>query len=467
MRWRWAGGAALLAMALAGSAPAQDEVEGLFGEACRLFEEAANAKAPDWGPAREKLQEVIAKAPQHFEAHWRLGESFEKETNHDAARDWFVKASDLQPGNALAALKAASGQVRYKKWAEALPYLVRLEGLMATDEAGRLNGDEQDLVSFCLPPAMVEALWNTGKRDEAAKRAEAAIAAEPYFPSLTWFLGQHLEAAGEAAKAKDRYKQGLNQSYDKEKLANLRGNANHRFGLEDHWMDSNARIVAIDRRAAYLELQEPRYGELKNDGKTFVEAQFEFQVDLPHPKALKLKKDARYPWVFSFQMSHEVKPGSINTHVIDVLWHQDNLQDVDVVVRCNASAFSTAMNTQTAGAVKWVEPENLAKGTLKDMTEVYWVDVKNVKPVKKARFAGRLEAFSSSFDGREKGTVEDVTARKAKGEKLPDPPVWQVTHWTIKGKKYTYQFEVKVRAAAAKDRQKDIDLLLRHLKFPA
>lgn len=464
MRIRMVAMAALAA--LAAPAPAQDEVEGLFGEACRLFEEAANSKAPDWGPAREKLQEVIAKAPQHFEAHWRLGESYEKETNFDGAREWFVKASDLRPTHALAALKAAQGLVRYKLWDRALPYLQRLESLMASDEAGRLNDDEQDLVRFCLPAAMVETLWNTGKHDEAAKLAEPAIATEPFFPSLTYYLGQHLEAKDAHDKAKDVYKKGLNQAYDKEKLANLRGNANHRFGLDDHWMDANERIVAIERRAAYLALQEPKYGELKNDGKTFVDAQYEFQVDLPHPKLLKLKKDQRYPWVFSFLLSHEVKAGSINTHVIDVCWHQENLQDVDAILRCNASAFSTVMNTQTAGAVKWVEPENLAKGTLKDLTEVHWTDVKNVKQPKKARFAGRFEGFVYGFEGREKPVVEDVAARKAKGEKLPDPPVWEVTGWVVKGKKFTYQFEIKVRTAAAKDRQKDVDLLLKHLKFP-
>ena len=216
-------------------------------------------------------------------------------------------------------------------------------------------------------------------------------------------------------------------------------------------------------------MQVPKYGEIRNGGTTFFDTLTELQIDLPPAKAMKLKKDQRYPWVFWFAQSHEVaKPGDVNPHVIDVLWHQDDYQDADILVRCFAALFNMNMNFGSGVSAKFDQPEKVAEAYFKDMTTSNFVEVKNGQPPKKTKFGRGLDAYLCTWEGREKAAVENHAKFVSEGQKpKEEPPVWEMHLWAIKGKARTFVVQVQTRPGVWKARQREIDILLKLLKIPS
>jgi hypothetical protein len=483
-------------LALVAPVFAQDggDANALFQTAQNAFNAANNKSGTTWDDARVAIQAVIDADPKHFEAHWLMANAYEREANKGQSHDWFVKCSDLDPVHFLAAWNATTGYSRYQQWDKSLAFLERAEAALAKGERGMPDSGTREeflkVVEFAIPAGRANLYWELGRKDDAYKIAAERITDTPFYPAMGWYLGQQAEAEGSNAKAIEYYKLVFRQweekilpkfkaeATDKDKAEEdckkwwngLVSATNRHFGLDDRSTDSPKRHDYLKRYERWIEMQRPKYGSVDDHPRAhqrFTDSEFELTIDLPHPKLMRLKKDTRYPWVFWFEIEHPpVQPGKINTHVVDVAWHQADLQDVDVMVRINASGFGTSMNLQSGGAVKWVEPENLAEGLLADATRIHYVEVASVKKPRKARF-GRYQGFETSFEGKEAKAVENYESAVAQKTKDPKPPpVWEIHQYVTKGKKHTWTIEFKCLKGQWKERQKDIQLLLKHIVFP-
>lgn len=419
-----------------------------------------------WEEYRELAKAFAAKFPDHFEVRWALAKSFEEESNKGQAHEWYLKASDLDKDHFEAALESGMGHMRYQAKDKAIPFLERALAALPGGKGMPTDEKQVELAKYALPGALVEAFWEQGEahkdqtkgqalKDKAVEIAEKAVTAAPVFPGVLYYLGVSAEEHGDQDRAIAYYVKGAGS-----KVEGVYAQANHKYGIEDRRSESNSRQV-------YLKNTQVKYGEIKNDGMRFVDATKEFTMDKPHPRALKLKKDAKHPWDYWFQVSHESKDAnSVVTHIIDLVRRSSNGFEHDVLVRCFGGAHTLSMNTKTAGAVKWDSAEKVAEGLESDMIKDAWIEVTGHQPVKPAKFGGRLKSYYFTFTGKNKADVELNAKNKADGKRVLEVKPWEIHIWTMKAKKNTFYVQVQGREGMWLKYQKEIQLILRGIKFP-
>ncbi|MHC5020830.1 MAG: tetratricopeptide repeat protein [Planctomycetota bacterium] len=418
-----------------------------------------------WEDYRALAQAFAKKYPDHFDVAWQLAISFEMESNKGQAHEWYQKASNIDPDHFLAALESGMGWMRYQQKEKAIPFLERANKALAGGKGTDGNEDAIKLAKYALPGALVEAFWEQGEshknkkkgqalKDKAIEIAKDAIKAQPAFPGIYYYLGVWSEEQDDREMAINYYMAGL-----KQKVEGVYAQANHKYGIEDRRREANQRQV-------YLKGTQVKYGEIKNDGMRFYDAEKDVSVDKPHPKILKLKKGAKHPWDFWFAVSHEVSGNSVNTHIIDVVRRSSNGFDHDVMIRVSGGAHTLNLNTQSGGSVKWDNAEKVAEALETDAVKGQWVDVTNHKKVRKATFGRGMKGFSFSFTGKQKGAVDNYKSNKAAGKRVLEPPVWDVHWWVVKGKKNMFHVLVLTREGMWKKHQKEIQVLLHGIKWP-
>lgn len=432
-----AAGAAVLAGAWLPRAGAQD---GTLGPA-EIQEKAHEGKrlANDGkrDAARACWAEVLKADPKHFQAAYWTAESHLNDSNPNAAMPFFAQASDIDPTHFMAAFHAGMSFRRYQQPDKALAYLTRANTAFEKANGLPASPDEVKAFPFLLQVALVEVLHAKGDDAATEAAARAAIAKYPTCKPVYYFLGALADKREDVLGAVQLYKQCVQTKIEQEFAKYF-----HFFALDDQHNEAAL-------RHNFLEETRPKYGELK--GSKFLDGEKELSVELP-PKAKA--------WHFLFPEHAPLKAGSIEPHVITVGRISNRRHEVKITIQgAGANVDMTLNNTGTK--VKISETENFAEAYRKELL-ADTADESEVTALRKTKAPNGMTAYYFSYKGKFKKAVEQHKT----GERKLEPEVWENHVWIVKGKKHSFWIRCESQEDFWKRFQKEIQMVLRSIKFP-
>lgn len=428
---------AALVAAAPSPAPAEDapltpaQIEQKVNEGKRLAKEGKR------DAARACYTEVLQADPKNFQAAFWMANAHLQDTNPNAAMPFFAQASDLVPTHFLAAFHAGMSFRRYQQPERALTYLTR-----AVEAAGRGEGlptdpDQEKAFPFLLQVALVEVRFALPDDAATEAAARAALAKFPTCKPAYYFLGALADKHDDVLTAIERYKQCVETKIEPEVKKYFHG-----FALDDQHNEAAL-------RHNFLEETRPKYGEVKGD--RFTDAEKGCTVDLP-PKVTA--------WHFLFPTHAPPKEGTVQSHVISIGRIANRRHEVKITIQ--AAGPNVNMNFDATGAkVKVGETENFAEAYRKELL-AETVDATDVAPLRKAKAPNGMSGYTFSYKGKLKSAVEQHQAGKRKLE----PETWENHVWVLKGKQHGYWIRCESQEDFWKRFQKEIQAVLRSVKFP-